>query len=1356
MPGKKRPTRTGLYSCDRLGCNWSRETNLQGYRQHLRSCNKPVDHSNRGNLVRQDPYAKTKRDSDLSSGICGLIHQHEAYQKSSEDVEMQDREHFNETRTHINNRFNPQPNIQTRIRTAMDTNNKNDSTKNPPQNDADPPQNDADDNADFGGGDSNDIDFGDDNNKDHSHDPEEEEGEHQTHSILFPQRNRDGAPVLFPENIIRNHENEEDDVQLANLAEIYKDLCGEKDVSLHPVTIGTDDIDDEEDFDEDESVDPSGWEKYCTDCPDKKKWMQECKGYAKSLPRFYVALLDLLKILSNHRVDLKVFDSIVGWVIHHSSKEHDLWTSHEADKCPKTRSAFIKFLSKAFHTEHLLPTNKEAKLVNGEKVQVPCFDFEEVFKELVTDKELNHPDNLIQEGMNKRTWQPDNSMDDWTDDDIINDVNTGEFFHRGSRRFGLKEGQPLPDGIDEVRPVGLNFFIDKSHTDVFGVLSTTPVSFTCTHFNNIARRKIKFWRQIAFLPSLSHGKGTKKGYDHDREVKIAQGKKSETYLKKDAAKRGLQNSHILFEVAFRGLKKVQREGGVVIEQSGRRIKFVPYIACIIGDAVGANEMCSHFNSNGCLKVKALCNKCKCGADDLIAYPPKCRLITLDDINRSLIDEEFAKSISQHQVKSALNDLMLVDHICGIHGMTPYENLHVFGNGLFADSILVLHDMFGKDDCNNAAKDELDMIFRLINVELGRSSERDLPRFTSRFGCLDGTRVTGSERIGIVYILCIVLRTTWGESLLRKYIEGKPYTVEKVRQALTALLSFDRWTQDRNIRRWELNYADAALCELMEKVIKHLPKPRVVAEKSSTQNKKKGNKTTPPAKKRKEKTPKKKKESEKKSKHKLPGGRVKKGKKGSNGWHKIKFHAMWHILNAMRMYGSATNFHGGPGEEHHKENVKKKGWTTQRRNTSFTCQIADRGGEQGIVNVAHKRVEDRCVQPKGKKDSIAYDYSASLDQSISSSNINSIKKIGMYTITMGNTMNRAGHSTRRKDIEWSYNWGETGKNLLNIQPHQSFVHALSAHAQKPTEFRDRPGGNGRKAQKGAPVPGSEAIPIPHQVECYTEIRIPSRFGQNKNLIYRASPDYRGFPWYDYALIKGIEKDDFFIGQIRGIFRYKTAGIVTPSQLENGDLSRSNDVDPTLYVALHCSNEYFKLDDFNQELTVEFELTNKSDLYLLPVTCLYRPLLVVSNWEKNSTGHVSCSEKKLACMPMHKWGVLFRNRIHYHRDNGAPSHDNINEDTWSEYKIHLKEMEDKNRRKDREVVEENEEGDHSDEEGDHSDEDNDEMKEVDYDCEEGDNDETTDGSDEEEEGEEEDDEEDDFGDDYTRTMLCNISF
>ena len=151
--GKHRPTKTGLYKCHRVGCNWERETTLRGWQKHNHWCNKPEP---AGKIVRQDPYANTvplssrtssttTDDNSFTSGICGLIHQHEAYQKSSEDVEMQDREHFNETRTHIDNRYNPQPNIQERIRTAIDTNNKNESTKTPPQND-------ANDNADFGGG----------------------------------------------------------------------------------------------------------------------------------------------------------------------------------------------------------------------------------------------------------------------------------------------------------------------------------------------------------------------------------------------------------------------------------------------------------------------------------------------------------------------------------------------------------------------------------------------------------------------------------------------------------------------------------------------------------------------------------------------------------------------------------------------------------------------------------------------------------------------------------------------------------------------------------------------------------------------------------------------------------------------------------------------------------------------------------------------------------------------------------------------------------------------------------------------------------------------------------------------------
>ena len=85
--------------------------------------------------------------------------------------------------------------------------------------------------------------------------------------------------------------------------------------------------------------------------------------------------------------------------------------------------------------------------------------------------------------------------------------------------------------------------------------------------------------------------------------------------------------------------------------------------------------------------------------------------------------------------------------------------------------------------------------------------------------------------------------------------------------------------------------------------------------------------------------------------------------GSNGLYKIKFHALWTFLLQMRKYGSATNFHGGPGEEHHKENVKKSGSNTQKRPTSYTCQVSQRSGESNIIAYVHRFVEEFCVPPK---------------------------------------------------------------------------------------------------------------------------------------------------------------------------------------------------------------------------------------------------------------------------------------------------------------------------------------------------------------------------------------------------------
>ena len=56
-----------------------------------------------------------------------------------------------------------------------------------------------------------------------------------------------------------------------------------------------------------------------------------------------------------------------------------------------------------------------------------------------------------------------------------------------------------------------------------------------------------------------------------------------------------------------------------------------------------------------------------------------------------------------------------------------------------------------------------------------------------------------------------------------------------------------------------------------------------------------------------------------------------------------------------MFVSATNFQGGPGEEKH---MKKKGYNTQRRPTSFTPQVVQRIVEATVYHTANKFAKDQ--------------------------------------------------------------------------------------------------------------------------------------------------------------------------------------------------------------------------------------------------------------------------------------------------------------------------------------------------------------------------------------------------------------
>jgi hypothetical protein len=89
-------------------------------------------------------------------------------------------------------------------------------------------------------------------------------------------------------------------------------------------------------------------------------------------------------------------------------------------------------------------------------------------------------------------------------------------------------------------PGGLVVFGDKSHTDLCGALSLTPIIFTLTLFNHAAQNDSKFWRPIAYITNLAYGRGTSNKI-HTRAQ--------------------IQDEHSCISFAFQSLKNINKENG---------------------------------------------------------------------------------------------------------------------------------------------------------------------------------------------------------------------------------------------------------------------------------------------------------------------------------------------------------------------------------------------------------------------------------------------------------------------------------------------------------------------------------------------------------------------------------------------------------------------------------------------------------------------------------------------------------------------------------------------------------------------------------------------------------------------------
>ena len=329
--------------------------------------------------------------------------------------------------------------------------------------------------------------------------------------------------------------------------------------------------------------------------------------------------IDLMDLLQRHKADLKLHDEIINLM-------DSYFRSGKLDSNDMnllSRQRFIKKVEESFKTTGLKPIHENVTLSDGSKATISLFDIEYMILSLLTDESLMQDKNIA-EGYNLFTGS---AYDNNQHNNHYGEIHTGDAWKPALNRFCGNEGT--------VMPIALIVFGDKTYTDLHGSLSVTPIIFTLTLFNSSARNNPSFWRPLAYIPNLSHGK--------------AKSDKTQSKVK-------VQDEHTCLALVFRSLRELHKSRrGMKMKVKGKFVTGIVWIHFFIGDTAGNNTWLAHYNGSG--KLKRPYRDCQCNFGKMSHPDPKCTYITLNEMRetkRQKIDattnqekDEIFQVISKH-------------------------------------------------------------------------------------------------------------------------------------------------------------------------------------------------------------------------------------------------------------------------------------------------------------------------------------------------------------------------------------------------------------------------------------------------------------------------------------------------------------------------------------------------------------------------------------------------------------------------------------------------------------------------------------------------------------------------------------
>ena len=563
----------------------------------------------------------------------------------------------------------------------------------------------------------------------------------------------------------------------------------------------------------------------------------------------------------------------------------------------------------------------------------------------------------------------------------------------------------------------------------------------------------------------------------------------------------LQNEHDCLRYVLQSVKHLA-ERRLQTTVMGRNVVCTIWIHYFIGDTEGNNKWLGHYGGNN-PGIQQPYRDCTCSFEDLSATNPNCEYITLTTIKNAWremqIDDKMGKAafklISKHYIYNAFVDpkLPLSDLVHGPYRMTPPELLHTSSSGLIQNMLESLQLQMGK----TKARHRLDQLHvRLFNV-IRRQSERDYPRGAIRNGIIDSTRSQSSERRGNFFMLMCIAHTVEGKHILSKQLGLGRRHWKRWINFLKNYLAMEEWFHHSPPKE-EVNNAREAISDVLMELQLFFPRAE-----------------------------------------------------DTNGYNLPKMHGMTKIQTYMKLYGSAINFYGGPGESAHKLFVKAPGSKTQRRMREFTKQTA----EQCYHNMTIRMAKTALIDEEEK----------------------------LY-LQLGYTVN-----------------GDIEKTKENIEPKLRSQYVLSGNLDSLLELEM---GSEHKEINTHGLPHSLIRVIRRDIQHLPVEKQPSKvIGYRQILLnddgdevtYYAHPNTYGRPWYDWAFVyfqNNDDKEEHYPSRLLGFV----------------------DIGNGVEAVVQCSKHPVQWDLVEEKFFVRFELcVNFAVSYLrVPLLSLVYPLCVIEDF------------------------------------------------------------------------------------------------------------------------------------------------